>query len=271
MSPPILHSRWYEKKSWIYFYSMESLAGVGVAHQVEISAQQPGPATAPLRPGWAADHWSPVRRGWSSAWPQQPPSPGADPPWWRPVWRRCKAPPAAQPWLPHSAEARSKKKLSLEATYLPQWAPKLTQNRFCGLMNYIQTVGRQCLWSFIIYLLLIVQDIFENYYFNKRELNEPTYFSYDRHGKNSLLLWGEISHAHILNSQSPVSGLQTDLFYCSISFCEQVATVPGCIYFIQFAALLIHDIEEFSYKRTVLWIFYSVFTAGKLMSSMLYS
>ena len=79
-------------------------------------------------------------------------------------------------------------------------------------MNYIQTVGRQCLWSFIIYLLLIVQDIFENYYFNKRELNEPTYFSYDRHGKNSLLLWGEISHAHILNSQSPVSGLQTDLF-----------------------------------------------------------
>ena len=104
-------------------------------------------------------------------------------------------------------------------------------------MNYIQTVGRQCLWSFIIYLLLIVQDIFENYYFNKRELNEPTYFSYDRHGKNSLLLWGEISHAHILNSQSPVSGLQTDLFYCSISFCEQVATVPGCIYFIQLAAM----------------------------------
>ena len=141
------------------------------------------------------------------------------------------------PWLPHSAEARSKKKLSLEAIYLPQWAPKLTQNRFCGLMNSIQTVGRQCLWSFIIYLLLIVQDIFENYYFNKRELNEPTYFSYDRHGKNSLLLWGEISHAHILNSQSPVSGLQTDLFYCSISFCEQVATVPGCIYFIQLAAM----------------------------------
>ena len=122
-----------------------------------------------------------------------------------------------------------------------------------------------------IFILPIVQDIFENYYFNKRELNEPTYFSYNRHGKNSLLLWGEISHAHILNSQSPVSGLQTDLFYCSISFCEQVATVPGCIYFIQFAALLIHDIEEFSYKRTVLWIFYSVFTAGKLMSSMLYS
>lgn len=85
-------------------------------------------------------------------------------------------------------------------------------------MNSIQTVGRQCLWSFIIYLLLIVQDIFENYYFNKRELNEPTYFSYDRHGKNSLLLWGEISHAHILNSQSPVSGLQTDLFYCSDLF-----------------------------------------------------
>ena len=163
------------------------------------------------------------------------------------------------------------RKFSLETTYLPQWAPKLTQNRICGLMNYIQTVGRQCLWSFIIYLLLIVQDIFENYYFNKRELNEPTYFSYDRHGKNSLLLWGEISHAHILNSQSPVSGLQTDLFYCSISFCEQVATVPGCIYFIQFAALLIHDIEECSYKRTVLWIFYSVFTAGKLMSSMFYS
>ena len=122
-----------------------------------------------------------------------------------------------------------------------------------------------------IFILPIVQDIFENYYFNKRELNEPTYFSYNRHGKNSLLLWGGISHAHILNSQSPVSGLQTDLFYCSISFCEQVATVPGCIYFIQFAALLIHDIEEFSYKRTVLWIFYSVFTAGKLMSSMLYS
>ena len=96
MSPPILHSRWYEKKSWIYFYSMESLAGVGVAHQVEISAQQPGPATAPPRPGWAADHWSPVRRGWSSAWPQQPPSPGAAPPWWRPVWRLCRAPPAAQ-------------------------------------------------------------------------------------------------------------------------------------------------------------------------------
>ena len=122
-----------------------------------------------------------------------------------------------------------------------------------------------------IFILPIVQDIFENYYFNKRELNEPNYFSYDRHGKNSLLLWGEISHAHILNSQSPVSGLQTDLFYCSISFCEQVATVPGCIYFIQVAALLIHDIEEFSYKRTVLWIFYSVFTAGKLMSSMFYS
>ena len=72
MSPPILHSRWYEEKSWIYFYSMESLAGV--AHQVEISAQQPGPATAPLQAGVAADHWSPVRRGWSSAWPQQPPS-----------------------------------------------------------------------------------------------------------------------------------------------------------------------------------------------------
>ena len=96
MSPPILHSRWYEEKSWIYFYSMESLAGVGVAHQVEISAQQPGPATAPLQAGVAADHWSPVRRGWSSAWPQQPPSPGADPPWWRPVWRLCRAPPAAQ-------------------------------------------------------------------------------------------------------------------------------------------------------------------------------
>ncbi len=30
--------------------------------------------------------------------------------------------------------------------------------------------------------------------------------------------WGEISHAHILNSQSPVSGLQTDLFYCSDLF-----------------------------------------------------
>ena len=73
------------------FYSMESLAGV--AHQVEISAQQPGPGTAPPRPGWAAAHWSPVRRGWSSAWPQQPPSPGADPPWLRPGWRRCKAPP----------------------------------------------------------------------------------------------------------------------------------------------------------------------------------
>ena len=141
-------------------------------------------------------------------------------------------------------------------------------------MNSIQTVGRQCLWSFIIYLLLIVQDIFENYYFNKRELNEPTYFSYDRHGKTSLLLWGEISHAHFLNSQSPqspVSRLIFSIFYCSISFCEQVATVPGCIYFIQLAALLIHDIEEFSYKRTVLWIFYSVFTAGKLMSSMFYS
>ena len=39
-----------------------------------------------------------------------------------------------------------------------------------------------------IFILPIVQDIFENYYFNKRELNEPTYFSYDRHGKNSLLL-----------------------------------------------------------------------------------
>ena len=58
-----------------------------------------------------------------------------------------------------------------------------------------------------IFILPIVQDIFENYYFNKRELNEPTYFSYNRHGKNSLLLWGEISHAHILNSQSPVSRL----------------------------------------------------------------
>ena len=42
---------------------MESLAGVGVAHQVEISVQQPGPATAPLQAGVAADHWSPVRRG----------------------------------------------------------------------------------------------------------------------------------------------------------------------------------------------------------------
>lgn len=79
MSPPILHSRWYEEKSWIYFYSMESLAGVGVAHQVEISAQQPGPATAPLQAGVAADHWSPVRRWWSSVWPQQHPSPTAFP------------------------------------------------------------------------------------------------------------------------------------------------------------------------------------------------
>ena len=40
----------------------------------------------------------------------------------------------------------------------------------------------------IIHNLPIVQDIIENYYFNKRDLNEPTYFSYDRHGKNSLLL-----------------------------------------------------------------------------------
>ena len=110
------------------------------------------------------------------------------------------------PWLPHSAEARSKKKLSLEAIYLPQWAPKLTQNRFCGLMNSIQTVGRQCLWSFIIYLLLIVQDIFENYYFNKRELNEPTYFSYDRHGKNSLLVRGNQSRTY---SKLPVSSLRS--------------------------------------------------------------
>ena len=37
---------------------MESLAGVGVAHQVEISAQQPGPATAPLQAGVAAVHQS---------------------------------------------------------------------------------------------------------------------------------------------------------------------------------------------------------------------
>ena len=58
-------------------------------------------------------------------------------------------------------------------------------------MNYIQTVGfREAVFVIIhkLPILLIVQDIFENYYFNKRELNEPTYFSYNRHGKNSLLL-----------------------------------------------------------------------------------
>ena len=133
MSPPILHSRWYEEKSWIYFYSLESLAGV--AHQVEITAQQPGPATAPPRPGWAADHWSPVRRGWSSAWSSS-----------LHLWSRSSLTVAwletlqspiccPVPWLPHSAEARSNRKFSLETT---QWAPKLTQNRICGLMNYIQ-------------------------------------------------------------------------------------------------------------------------------------
>ena len=239
MSPPILHSRWYEKKSWIYFYSMESLAGVGVAHQVEISAQQPGPATAPPRPGWAADHWSPVRRGWSSAWPQQPPSPGADPPWWRPVWRRCKAPPAAQRPGSHIQQKPGLRDEKVQPrNHLSSPVSSQVNTKQILWINEFHSDSGEAVFVIIhIFILPIVQDIFENYYFNKRKLNEPTYFSYNRHGKNSLLLWGEISHAHILNSQSPVSGLQTDLFYCSISFCEQVSRVPGCIYFIQLAAM----------------------------------
>ena len=122
-----------------------------------------------------------------------------------------------------------------------------------------------------IFILPIVQDIFENYYFNKRELNEPTYFSYDRHGKNSLLLWGEISHAHILNSQSPVSGLQTAR---SLSVNKWLRYQDAfilyswlpCITDTRYWRVLLQE-----YKRTVLWIFYSVFTAGKLMSSVFYS
>ena len=154
MSPPILHSRWYEEKSWIYFYSMESLAGVGVAHQVEISVQQPGPATAPLQAGVAADHWSPVRRGWSSAWPQQPPSLEQILP------DSSLTGDAAKPHLLPSALAPTFSRSQVQEKVQPrnhllQWAPKLTQNRFCGLMNSIQTVGRQCLWSFIyLYYLL---------------------------------------------------------------------------------------------------------------------
>ena len=57
-----------------------------------------------------------------------------------------------------------------------------------------------------IFILPIVQDIFENYYFNKRELNEPTYFSYDRHGKNSLLVRGNQSRTY---SKLPVSSLRS--------------------------------------------------------------
>ena len=209
MSPPILHSRWYEEKSWIYFYSLESLAGV--AHQVEISVQQPGPATAPLQAGVAADHWSPVRRGWSSAWPQQPPS--LD--WSRSsltvAWLETLQSPTCcpAPWLPHSAEVRSKEKLSQGTiTYLPQWDVRSQENTIlCKLITFVQNAGEADLAVLvIIHSVPFVQD---KLFINKKKLNETTFLT--TYGKNSSLLLGEISLSLAYISKTP--SLQKNL-YC---------------------------------------------------------
>ena len=116
-------------------------------------AKKPGPAT--LHAGVAADHWSPVRRGWSSAWPQQPPSLEQFLP------DSSLTGDAAKPHLLPSALAPTFSRSQLQEKLQPrnhllQWAPKLTQNRICGLMNYIQTVGFREAVFVIIHNLPIV-------------------------------------------------------------------------------------------------------------------
>ena len=272
MSPPILHSRWYEEKSWIYFYSMESLAGVGVAHQVEISAQQPGPATAPLQAGVAADHWSPVRRGWSSAWPQQPPSPGAAPPWQWPGWRRCRAPPAAQRPGSHTAEVRSKEKLSQgTTTYLPQWDVRSQENTIlCKLITFVQNAGEADLAvRVIIHSVPFVQD---KLFINKKKLNETTFLT--TFGKNSSLLWGEItlSLAYISKTPSLQSPEKSLLLTFTLVVTEYLRYQDAFKHFPTHCWCRCY--WRFSCKKTVMWLgpghWWNVADALSLCSSLLY-
>ena len=112
------------------------------------------------------------------------------------------------PWLPHSAEVRSKKKFSLETTNHPSSpvSSQVNTKQILWINEFHSDSGEAVFVIIHIFILPIVQDIFENYYFNKRELNEPTYFSYDRHGKNSLLVRGNQSRTY---SKLPVSSLRS--------------------------------------------------------------
>ena len=263
MSLPILHSRWYEKKSWIYFYSMESLAGV--AHQVEISAR-----TSPTLPWLITGHQSgggEAQPGpsslhlWSSssltvAWLETLQSPTC-----------CPA-----PWLPHSAEARSKEKLSQgTTTYLPQWDVRSQENTIlCKLITFVQNAGEADLAVLvIIHSVPFVQD---KLFINKKKLNETTFLT--TYGKNSSLLWGEISLSLAYISKTP--SLQSPEKSLLLTFTLVVTEYLG--YQDAFKHFPTHCwcrcYWRFSCKKTVMWLgpghWWNVADALSLCSSLLY-